>query len=148
MKLYYDNLISYMPEAVIVDDKAIPDSKLKAARTAMMMLAEFQNSHNVAALYESVHQICVYAGVDIVDLIMSLKDVNVEMGSAEDLLDIAAKNLFKTVSEPKEFDYKYFAAILLSVAHAVSEAQKQQILEEIRKNSVENNTNLPTEPAS
>ena len=147
MKLYYDNLISYMPEVVIVDDKAIPDSKLKAARTAMMMLAEFQNSRNVSALYESVHQICIYAGVDIVDLIMSLKDINVETGAVDDLLDIAAKNLFKTVSDPKDFDYRYYAAILLSVAHVVAEVQKQCILEELKKNSVENIT-PPTEPTA
>ena len=146
MKLYYDNLISYMPESVIVDGKAIPDSKLKAARTAMIMLAEFQNTHNVTALYESVRQICAYAGVDIVDLIMSLKDVNVEVGSVDDLLDIAAKNLFKTVSEPKDFDYMYYAAILLSVAHTVAEVQKQHAIEEYKKSIMETPTPPTAEP--
>ena len=143
MKLYYDNLISYMPEAVIVDGNAIPDSKLKAARTAMMLLAEFQNTRNVNALYESVRQICVYAGVDIVDLIMSLKGVDVETGSVDDLLDIAAKNLFKTVSDPKDFDYMYYAAILLSVAHVVAEVQKQHFFEELKKKQQEETAKSP-----
>jgi len=145
MKLYYDNLISYMPDSVIVDGKPIFDSKLAAARTAMVLLSDFQTTHNVGALYESVRKICVYADVDIVDLIMSLKDVQVEVGNIDDLLDIAAKNLFKTVSDPKGFDYKYYAAILLSVAHAVTEVQKQHAIEEYRKNILENSEQLSTD---
>ena len=147
MKLYYDNLISYMPDSVIVDGKAIPDSKLGSARKAMIMLAEFQNTHNVTALYEAVHQISVYVDVDIVDLMMSLGDINIESGTVEDLLDIAAKNLFKTVSDPKSFDYKYFTAILLSVAHTVSNLQKQYAMEEYKKSLAENKENPPSEPS-
>ena len=129
MKLYYDNLIAYMPSSVIVDGKPIPDSKLDAARKAMMLLAEFQVTQNVRALYESVYQVSIYADINIVDLILSLSDIEIEAGRLDDLLDIAAKNLFKTVTpnfDPKTFDYKYYSAILLSVAHTVWVVQNTQ----------------------
>ena len=70
----------------------------------------------------------IYVGIDIVDLMLSLKDVHVEEGTVDDLLDIAAKNLFKTVTDSEDFDYKYYAAILLSVAHSVLEAQRVYLL--------------------
>lgn len=138
MKLFYDNLISFMPNSVMVDGKAIPDRKLDAARKAMIMLADFQTTRNVSSLYESVHQISIYADIDIVDLILSLTDIEVDVGKLDDLLDIAAKNLFKTVTDAKSFDYKYYSAILLSVAHTVWTIQQQAVqLERISENNTD-----------
>jgi hypothetical protein len=117
-----------MPDSILENGELVTDPKLSAARKAMMLLANFQNTHNVNSLYESVNQIAIYVGVDIVDLMLSLKDVHVEEGTVDDLLDIAAKNLFKTVTDSEDFDYKYYAAILLSVAHSVLEAQRVYLL--------------------
>ena len=131
MKLYYDNLISFMPDSIIGEDGAVVDEKLKAARSAMIMLADFQNTHNVSSLYKSVAEIAVYAGVDIVDLMLSLSDVRIEDGEVEDLLDIAAKNLFKTVTitgKDDQFDYRYYSAILLTVAHRVLDMQRKYMI--------------------
>ena len=72
MKLFYDNLISFMPESIINNGESVPDKHLVAARTAMIYLADFQNTHNVNSLYKSVDQIAIYADVDIVDLMLSL----------------------------------------------------------------------------
>lgn len=130
MKLFYDNFIAFMPIGRTTDDegKVIPDAKLEAARNAMIMLADFQNNHNINALYESIRQISVYAGMDIVDLMLSLGDIEVGAGTIEGLLDVAAKNLFKTVSPDypqNSFDYKYYTAILLSVTHTIIVMQNQ-----------------------
>lgn len=134
MKLFYDNLYPFMPNSRIIDDKPVIDPKLDAARKAMIMLAEFQNTQNLTALYESINQISIYSGVDVVDLILSLGDVSVIEGTADTLLDIAAKNLFKTIAvdyDPKTFDYKHYTAILLSVAHALLDAQRKSMISEI-----------------
>lgn len=124
MKLYYDNLFSYMPNAELVDDKPVINIKLDSARKAMIMLAQFQTTQNVAALYEAVNQICTYADISISELIFSLGHIDVATDTVENLLDIEAKKLFtwattydsKAETNP-EFDYKYFAATLLSIAH-------------------------------
>ena len=129
MKLFYDMLIPYMPSTIIVDGKQTPNARLEAARKAMYMLAEFQNSHTLNSLYESVYQISIFAEIDIVDLILSLGDVEVPAGKIDDLLDIAAKNLFKTISpdfDIKSFDYKYYAATLLLIAHTCLMNIKQE----------------------
>ena len=132
MKLYYDNLIAFMPIGKTTDEdgKVIPDIRLEAARGAMIMLADFQNKHNIIALYESIRQISIYAGVDIVDLMLSLGDIEVESRTVDELLDIAAKNLFKTITadyDYKSFDYKYYSAILLSITHTILALQNQAI---------------------
>ena len=132
MKLYYDNLIAFMPIGKTTDEdgKVIPDIRLEAARGAMIMLADFQSKHNIIALYESIRQISIYAGVDIVDLMLSLGDVEVESRTVDELLDIAAKNLFKTSTadyDYKSFDYKYYSAILLSITHTILALQNQAI---------------------
>ena len=135
MKLYYDNLVAYMPDSVIVDGKPIPDTKLAAARKAMMNLSEFQSLKNINALYDAIHQISIYSEINVVDLILTLKDVDIdENKSLEDLLDIAAKNLFQTVTpnyDPTTFDYKYFSAILLYVAHEAMVIRRDEITAEI-----------------
>jgi len=137
MKLYYDNLVAYMPDSVIVDGKPIKDTKLESARKAMMRLSEFQNTHNINALYEAIHQISVYSEINIVDLMLTLKDVDIdETQNLEDLLDIAAKNLFQTVTpnyDPKTFDYKYFSAILMYVAHEALIIRNQMLEEELKQ---------------
>lgn len=128
MKLYYDNLVPFMPDSIVVNEERVPNVKLAAARKAMIMLSTFQRNHNVDALYESVYQISVYEGIDIVDLILSLGDINVGSGTIDELLDIAAKNLFKVISpnfEPDSFDYKSYSATLLSIAHTVFTIQTQ-----------------------
>jgi len=137
MKLYYDNLVAYMPDSVIVDGKPIKDTKLEAARRAMMHLSDFQNGHDIRDLYESIKYVCVYSDVNIVDLMLTLKDINIdEQQSLEDLLDIAAKNLFQTVSpnyDPKTFDYRYYTAILMYVAHEALVIKNRMIVEELYK---------------
>lgn len=149
MKLYYDNLVAYMPDSVIVDGKPIPDTKLTAARKAMMCLSDFQNGHNISDLYESIRQISIYSETTIPDLLFSLKDVQIdENQNLDDLLDIAAKNLFQTVSpnyDPKSFDYKFYSAILMFVAHEALVLKNQLLVEELRRKQVEN-TQTDKEP--
>ena len=133
MKLFYDNLIPFMPDSIVVNEQRVPDAKLSASRKAMIMLAEFQRFHNPASLYEAIHQISIYADINIVDLIFAALDENLTEGTIDDLLDIAAKNLFKTIApdyEQGSFDYKYFTAILLSIAHSVFVIQEQYALEQ------------------
>ena len=121
MKIYYDMLVPYMPNRKIVNDKAIDDPKLAAARQTMVMLASFQNEHTLNALYDAVYQISIYGDINIVDLIYSLEEVEVPSGKVDELLDNEANKLFKTIlsEDPYSFDYKQFAAILLSVGHAL-----------------------------
>jgi len=68
---------------------------------------------------------------------LTLKDINIdEQQSLEDLLDIAAKNLFQTVSpnyDPKTFDYRYYTAILMYVAHEALVIKNRMIVEELYK---------------
>lgn len=145
MKLYYDNLLAYMPDSIIVDGKAIPDSKLTATRKAMMCLSDFQNSHDITYLYESIRQISIYSDVNIVDLMLSLKDIEIDTNQRlDDLLDIAAKNLFQTISpnyDVESFDYKYYSAILMYVAHETllirNQIAVQQLQESLKHNSGE-----------
>ena len=128
MKLFYDNLYPFMPNSKIIDDTPVIDPKLDALRRAMVMLAEFQNTHNLVALYESVHQISIFADIDITKLILSLETVKEIEGKAGELLDVAAKQLFLTSAPNYDyttFDYKKYAVILLSVAHSLLEAQRQ-----------------------
>ena len=121
MKLFYDMLIPFMPAKRVIDDKTIEDPKLEAARHAMVMLAAFQNEHRLNSLYDAVYQMSIYGDINIVDLLYSLGDVEILSGKVEDILDIEAKNLFKTIvsEDPFSFDYRHFAAVLLSVAHAI-----------------------------
>lgn len=133
MKLFYDNLVPFMPNSIVVDEQRVPDVKLEAARKTMIMLAEFQRFHNPASLYEAIYQISIYADVNIVDLIFYALNENLTEGTIDDLLDIAAKNLFKTIApdyEPGSFDYKHFTAILLSIAHSVFVIQEQYAMEQ------------------
>lgn len=137
MKLYYDNLLAYMPDSIIVDGKAIPDSKLSATRKAMMCLSDFQNSHDISYLYESIRQVSIYSEVNIVDLMLSLKDVEIDTNQKlDDLLDIAAKNLFQTITpnyDALSFDYKYYSAILMYVAHETLVIRNQIAVQQLQE---------------
>lgn len=148
MKLYYDNLVAYMPDSVLVDDKPVSDKKLTAARKAMVHLSDFQNGHNISDLYESIRYVSIYSEVNIQDLLFSLKDIQIgETTELDNLLDIAAKNLFQTATpnyDPKSFDYKYYTAILMYVAHETLVLRNQMLLVEMQKHTeAENQQNTP-----
>lgn len=148
MKLYYDNLVAYMPDSVLVDDKPVSDKKLTAARKAMVHLSDFQNGHNISDLYESIRYVSIYSEVNIQDLLFSLKDIQIgETTELDNLLDIAAKNLFQTATpnyDPKSFDYKYYTAILMYVAHETLVLRNQMLLVEMQKyTEAENQQNTP-----
>ena len=133
MKLFYDNLVPFMPNSIVVNEQRVPDVKLEAARKAMIMLSEFQRFRDATALYEAVYQISIYADVSIVDLIFAAHEEEIKEGTVDGLLDIAAKNLFKTISpdyEPGSFDPNYFTAILLSIAHTVLVIKEQYAMEQ------------------
>ena len=148
MKIYYDMLVPYMPNRKIVNDKAIDDPKLAAARQTMVMLASFQNEHTLNALYDAVYQISIYGDINIVDLIYSLEEVeelplimkSVDGHGGQEVYLINDKKAAETKQkenkryvyqkfyqnnsdilseDPYSFDYKQFAAILLSVGHAL-----------------------------
>lgn len=140
MKLFYDNLVPFMPNSTVVDEQRVPNAKLEAARKAMIMLADFQRFHNINSLYEAILQISVYVDIDIVDLILSSLDEEIKEGTIDEHLDIAAKNLFKTIAsdyEPGSFDYKYFTAVLLSVAHTVLVVREQYEMQRIASQKAE-----------
>ena len=147
MKLYYDNLLAYMPDSIIVDGKAIPDSKLSATRKAMMCLSDFQNSHDISYLYESIRQVSIYSEVNIVDLMLSLKDVEIDTNQKlDDLLDIAAKNLFQTITpnyDALSFDYKYYSAILMYVAHETLVIRNQIAVQQLQESMKSGEKEVP-----
>ena len=147
MKLYYDNLLAYMPDSIIVDGKAIPDSKLSATRKAMMCLSDFQNSHDISYLYESIRQVSIYSEVNIVDLMLSLKDVEIDTNQKlDDLLDIAAKNLFQTITpnyDAESFDYKYYSAILMYVAHETLVIRNQIAVQQLQESMKSGEKEVP-----
>ena len=125
MKLYYDMLIAYMPDATIDDEgKYVADSTKAAGRKAMMELANFQNSGNIMALYQSVIFACTYAGVDLVDTIYELSKPNAPINiiidpstSVEHLLNSAAMELFESIKPDITFDYLGYVAEVLTAIH-------------------------------
>ena len=124
MKLFYDNLFNFMPTSLLVDGKFVPNKKLEAARNAMVALAAYQTTGDINALYSSVYHISAYGEVDVIDLIKSLKTVQVETGTVEELLDAAALSLFNNIKpagpdDTEPFDYRKYAATLLAVAHTL-----------------------------
>ena len=140
MKLFYDMLIPFMPTKRIVDGETVEDSKLSAARQAMIMLANFQNEQNLNALYDAVYQMSIYGDVNIVDLLYSLEDIEIPSGKLDDFLDIEAKNLFKTIvsEDPYSFDYRHFSAVLLVAGHTLLTYKAPEVSEgkpEITKDS-------------
>ena len=129
-------------------NKPVSDKKLTAARKAMVHLSDFQNGHNISDLYESIRYVSIYSEVNIQDLLFSLKDIQIgETTELDDLLDVAAKNLFQTATpnyDPKSFDYKYYTAILMYVAHETLVLRNQMLLAEMQKHTeTENQQNTP-----
>ena len=123
MKIFYDNLLAYMPHDVA------PSRELYALREVMSMLALFQNTQDVDLLYKAVYHLSVFAGMSIDGLILSLSDVQVPSGTIDSLLDQVAVAVFeiarKVNIEEKflDFDYKHYAAILLTIAHTLYQIQ-------------------------
>lgn len=123
MKIFYDNLLSYMPHDVA------PSRELYALREVMSMLAFFQNTQDVGFLYKAVYHLSVFAGMSIDNLMLSLSDVQVPSGTIDSLLDQVAVAIFgiarKAIIEEKflDFDYKYYVAILLTIAHTLYQIQ-------------------------
>ena len=123
MKLYYDMLIAYMPDATIDGEgKYVTDTVKSAGRKAMMELSNFQNSGNIMALYQSVIFACTYAGVDLVDTIYELSKPNASISidpntSVEHLLNSAAMELFESIKPDITFDYLGYVAEVLTAIH-------------------------------
>lgn len=123
MKIFYDNLLAYMPHDVA------PSRELHALREVMNMLALFQNTQDVRFLYKAVYHLSVFAGESVDSLMLSLSDVQVPSGTIDSLLDQVAVAIFgiarKATIEEKflDFDYKYYVAILLTIAHTLYQIQ-------------------------
>lgn len=125
MKLYYDMLIPYMPDSVSGESgELIRDDKKAAGRKAMDELASFQNTGSILALYQSVIDACIYAGVDLVDTITNIpSDITAPEGiSAEALIDEAAIMLFKSIKPTETFDIFKFVVNVLTTAHILTRA--------------------------
>ena len=123
MKLYYDTLIAYMPDAVRDENGAmIHSNTLAAGRGAMSELAEFQITGNIMSLYQAVIFACRYAGQDLIESITTVIDtmeVSVD-ATVTELLDESAMILFKSInSEKYPFDLNRFLANLLAAEHLV-----------------------------
>ena len=100
MKLYYDMLVPYMPDA-IKDEKGelVPNKVKTAGRLAMMELANFQNSGNTLSLYQAVLYGCIYAEVDLVDTIMNISNIECPFDvGATKLIDLAVRSLFESIT--------------------------------------------------
>lgn len=138
MKLYYDTLIPFMPTASVDETgKLVPDESKSACRQAMIELSNFQTSGNIMSLYQSVMFACKYVNIDLVDAVLSEKDVKLKEGAtAGYLIDEAAKLLFRSINPDYEFDIDKFVTYVLTAAHAMflslqeSEQKKEKESEE------------------
>lgn len=129
MKLYYDMLVPYMPDAVLGDNgELIPNDQKAAGRNAMIELSKFQQSGGLNCLYHSVIYACTYAGVDLVDTIINLpEELNVPDGvTLTSVIDESAKNLFKSIKPSYQFDINSFVVNILTVAHIILENSAKQ----------------------
>lgn len=137
MKLYYDMLVPYMPDAIRTDaGEFVGDPQKAAGRQAMIKLAEFQQTGELSCLYHAVIDACTYANVDLVDTILNIpEDLCIPDGiTLNQILDDAAKTLFMSIKPDSEFDINLFVCNVLNAAHAI--ILSQQI----------NATTEPTEP--
>lgn len=130
MKLFYDNLIPFMPDAKIVDGNRVPDTKLQIVRQTVIYLADFQNDHNLISLYEAVNQFSLYAEMSVLDLILSLGDIEIPTMTIDESLDYVVTSLIKSYSPDNEVDVKKCSAILLSIAHMILQINRQAAREE------------------
>ena len=137
MRLYYDMLVPYMPDAIRTDaGEFVGDPQKAAGRQAMIKLAEFQQTGELSCLYHAVIDACTYANVDLVDTILNIpEDLCIPDGiTLNQILDDAAKTLFMSIKPDSEFDINLFVCNVLNAAHAI--ILSQQI----------NTTTEPTEP--
>ena len=118
MKLFYDTLVPYMPDAVRDESgQLIKDEVKQMGRQCMMDLANFQNNHDVMVLSLSIIHACSYASVDLVDTVIANKDVAIPDKPPTQLLDDAAIMLFKSIKDAEKFDIVDFVAHMLTVIH-------------------------------
>lgn len=138
MRLYYDMLVPYMPDAVMGEDgKLVPNDQKASGRNAMIELSKFQQTGDLNCLYHSVIYACMYAGVDLVDTIINLpEELNVPDGvTLTSVIDESAKNLFKSIKPSYQFDINSFVVNILTVAHIILDNSSKQSAE---KPSAEN----------
>ena len=132
MKLYYDMLVPYMPDAVMGEDgKLVPNEQRAAGRNAMIELSKFQQTGDLNCLYHSIIYACTYAGVDLVDTIINLpEELNVPDGvTLTSVIDESAKNLFKSIKPSYQFDINSFVVNILTVAHIILDNSSKQPME-------------------
>ena len=132
MKLYYDMLVPYMPDAIQNEEGQMVKDDIKAAgRSAMIELANFQQTGEITSLYHAVINACIYAQVDLVDTILNIPDdITIADGTTlSNLIDDAAKNLFASIKPGNEFDINMFVCNLLNAAHAIISSSQQRASE-------------------
>ena len=129
MKLFYDNLLAYMPEIVLNETGGVPNRQLHALREVMKMLSLYQNTGDGSCLYTAVYHLSVFANTSVKALLLSLTDVEVPSGTVDSLLNQVATAIFElslqldVEGKFPEFDYKSNAAILLTIAHTLYQIQ-------------------------
>lgn len=125
MRLYYDMLVPYMPDAVTNESgEMVTDERKVAGRKAMMELANFQASGNALPLYQAAIFACTYAEQDLVQTIMDITAGDSAIIISEntpigDMVDTAAKELFKSIKPDTEFNCDLFVANVLTAAHTI-----------------------------
>lgn len=125
MKLYYDMLVPYMPDAIRNESgELIPDAKKAAGRNAMIELSKHQMTGDIDCLYHSIIYACIYTGDDLVDVILGVpEEIAIPDGVAvSQLIDDSAKMLFSSIRPSHDLDIYTFACNILTAAHTLSEA--------------------------
>ena len=124
MKLYYDMLVPYMPDAIRNESgELIPDTKRAAGRNAMIELSKYQMTGDIDCLYQSIIYACIYTGDDLVDIILGIpEEIVIQDGvSVSQLIDDSAKMLFSSIKPMHDLDIYTFVCNILNAAHALSE---------------------------
>lgn len=125
MKLYYDMLVPYMPDAIRNESgELIPDAKRAAGRNAMIELSKYQMTGDIDCLYQSVIYACIYTGDDLVDIILGIpEEITIQDGvTVSQLIDDSAKMLFSSIKPMHDLDIYTFVCNILNAAHTLSEA--------------------------
>lgn len=128
MKLYYDMLVPYMPDAIKNDQgELVHDNQRAAGRSAMIELSKYQKTNDPMCLYQAVIYACTYAGKDLVDTILNIpEEIEFEDGTkVDDIIDNCVKDLFRSIRD-HDFNVDLFVATMLTVAHAVLETMENQ----------------------
>ncbi len=125
MKLYYDMLIPYMPDAIRTESgELVPDAKKAAGRNAMIELSKYQMTGDIDCLYHSIIYACVYTGDDLVDIILGIpEEIVIPDGvPVSQLIDDSAKMLFSSIKPMHDLDIYTFVCNILTAAHTLNEA--------------------------